>query len=206
MAFASGGDMSAEEYAMLDPTQKRELMAMAMDEARRASPAMLPGGFIKDPPIDAWETSAAYRPATAESMRMASAPASIRGYYDPKRDAPGMVTVGGLRIGPPQSVGRGSTGPGNMSHSATGTSGNRSGSQVSNQQESRTLRERYCRLAESVNGRAAALGFVLCLAREALEPAHPSLLDQVSDVLVPIVQHAPPFVISLVDLLSDIVL
>lgn len=62
----------------------------------------------------------------------------------------------------------------------------------------------YLKLAESVNGRAAALGFVLCLAREVAEPGHPSLVDQVVDVVVPLAQKTPPFLVAVVDQIVDL--
>lgn len=57
---------------------------------------------------------------------------------------------------------------------------------------------------ESLNGRIAAVGFVLCLAREILEPGHPSLYDQVEDVLVPIAQSTPPFLVAVCDKIADL--
>lgn len=58
---------------------------------------------------------------------------------------------------------------------------------------------------ESVNGRAAALGFMLCLAREIAEPGHPSLFEQVVDVVVPIAQSTPPFLVAVCDRLADLI-
>lgn len=57
---------------------------------------------------------------------------------------------------------------------------------------------------EALNGRAAALGFLLCLLRETVEPGHPSLFEQVVDVVVPIAQKTPPFVVAVVDRLADL--
>lgn len=62
----------------------------------------------------------------------------------------------------------------------------------------------FWRAAESVNGRAAALGFMLCLAREIAEPGHPSLFEQVVDVVVPIAQSTPPFLVAVCDRLADL--
>lgn len=62
----------------------------------------------------------------------------------------------------------------------------------------------FWRVAESLNGRAAALGFVLCLAREIGEPGHPSLFEQVVDVVVPIAQSTPPFLVAVVDRIADL--
>lgn len=62
----------------------------------------------------------------------------------------------------------------------------------------------YLKAAESLNGRAAALGFVLCLAREVAEPGHPSLFEQVVDVVVPIAQKTPPFLVAVCDRLADL--
>lgn len=62
----------------------------------------------------------------------------------------------------------------------------------------------FWRVAESVNGRAAALGFMLCLAREIFEPGHPSLFEQVVDVVVPIARSTPPFVVAICDRLVDL--
>lgn len=62
----------------------------------------------------------------------------------------------------------------------------------------------FWRVAESVNGRAAALGFALCLAREVLEPGHPSLFEQVVDVVVPIAASTPPFLVAVCDRLADL--
>lgn len=63
----------------------------------------------------------------------------------------------------------------------------------------------FWRFVESVNGRAAALGFVVCLAREIVEPGHPSLVEQVSDVVIPIAQRTPPFLVAVVDRIMDLV-
>lgn len=60
------------------------------------------------------------------------------------------------------------------------------------------------KVAESINGRAAALGFVLCLAREVAEPGHPSLVDQVVGVVVPLAQKTPPFLVAVVDQIVDL--
>lgn len=57
---------------------------------------------------------------------------------------------------------------------------------------------------EALNGRAAALGFLFCLLRETVEPGHPSLFEQVVDVVVPIAQKTPPFVVAVVDRLADL--
>lgn len=57
---------------------------------------------------------------------------------------------------------------------------------------------------ENVNGRAAAIGFMLCLAREIIEPGHPSLFEQVIDVVVPIAQSTPPFLVAVCDRLADL--
>ena len=65
--------------------------------------------------------------------------------------------------------------------------------------------KRFWNAAEMLNGRAAALGFVLCLAREVAEPGHPSLFEQVVDVVVPIAQKTPPFLVAVVDRLVDLV-
>lgn len=62
----------------------------------------------------------------------------------------------------------------------------------------------FWKMAESANGRAAALGFVLCLMREVLEPGHPSLFEQVVDVVVPIAQSTPPFLVAVVDRIADL--
>lgn len=62
----------------------------------------------------------------------------------------------------------------------------------------------YWRAAESLNGRAAALGFVICLAREIIEPGHPSLFEQVVDVVVPIAQSTPPFLVAVCDRIADL--
>lgn len=62
----------------------------------------------------------------------------------------------------------------------------------------------FWRSIESLNGRVAAVGFVLCLAREILEPGHPSLYDQVEDVLVPIAQSTPPFLVAVCDKIADL--
>lgn len=70
----------------------------------------------------------------------------------------------------------------------------------------RRISSGYWKAAESWNGRAAALGFVLCLAREVVEPGHPTLFDQVEDVLLPIATHAPPFVVAMCDRIVDLVL
>eukprot|EP00171_Calliarthron_tuberculosum_P016530 IDg16530t1 len=61
----------------------------------------------------------------------------------------------------------------------------------------------FWRVAENINGRAAALGFALCLLREAVEPTHPSLLTQVRDVLVPVAVNTPPFLVAVVDRITD---
>lgn len=63
---------------------------------------------------------------------------------------------------------------------------------------------KFLTMAENVNGRAAALGFILCLAREITEPGHPSLFEQVVDVVVPIAQKTPPFLVAVVDRLADL--
>lgn len=62
----------------------------------------------------------------------------------------------------------------------------------------------FWRSIESLNGRIAAVGFVLCLAREVLEPGHPSLYDQVEDVLVPIAISTPPFLVAVCDKIADL--
>lgn len=62
----------------------------------------------------------------------------------------------------------------------------------------------FLRAAESVSGRAASLGFVLCLAREIVEPGHPGLFEQVVDVVVPIAQKTPPFLVAVADRLVDL--
>lgn len=62
----------------------------------------------------------------------------------------------------------------------------------------------FWRVAESINGRAAALGFMLCLAREVTEPGHPSLFEQVVDVVVPIAQKTPPFLVAVCDRVVDL--
>lgn len=71
-------------------------------------------------------------------------------------------------------------------------------------QEKKGERFPFLKVAESVNGRAAALGFVLCLAREVAEPGHPSLVDQVVDVVVPLAQKTPPFLVAVVDQIVDL--
>lgn len=62
----------------------------------------------------------------------------------------------------------------------------------------------FWKMLESANGRAAALGFVLCFMREVLEPTHPSLVDQVHDVVLPIAQSTPPLLIAMVDRITDL--
>lgn len=62
----------------------------------------------------------------------------------------------------------------------------------------------FWKMAENLNGRAAALGFALCLLREAVEPGHPTLLAQVKGVLVPVAVHTPPLLIAFLDGLQDI--
>lgn len=62
----------------------------------------------------------------------------------------------------------------------------------------------FWQAVESVNGRAAALGFMLCLAREIGEPGHPSLFEQVVDVVVPIAQSTPPFLVAVCDRIADL--
>lgn len=61
----------------------------------------------------------------------------------------------------------------------------------------------FWRVAESLNGRAAAVGFMLCLLREAVEPTHPSLLTQVRQVLTPVAVHTQPFLVAVVDRITD---
>lgn len=61
----------------------------------------------------------------------------------------------------------------------------------------------FWRVAERMNGRAAAIGLALCLLREAVEPTHPSLLTQVRDVLVPVAINTPPFLVAVVDRITD---
>lgn len=65
-------------------------------------------------------------------------------------------------------------------------------------------RTMFWKMAENANGRAAALGFVLCLMREALEPGHPTLFAQVREVLIPVAVATPPFLVAVVDRLQDI--
>ena len=62
----------------------------------------------------------------------------------------------------------------------------------------------FWKMLESANGRAAALGFVLCLMREVVEPGHPSLYEQVVHVVVPIAQSTPPFLVAMVDRITDL--
>lgn len=62
----------------------------------------------------------------------------------------------------------------------------------------------FWQVVESVNGRAAAIGFMLCLAREIAEPGHPSLFEQVIDVVVPLAQSTPPFLVAVCDKLADL--
>lgn len=62
----------------------------------------------------------------------------------------------------------------------------------------------FWQVVESVNGRAAAVGFMLCLAREIAEPGHPSLFEQVIDVVVPLAQSTPPFLVAVCDKLADL--
>lgn len=62
----------------------------------------------------------------------------------------------------------------------------------------------FWKIAENINGRAAAVGFMLCLAREVAEPGHPSLFEQVVDVVVPIAQKTPPFLVAVCDRVVDL--
>lgn len=84
-----------------------------------------------------------------------------------------------------------------------GASTSRSSSKVETVKND-TKMSSFWKVAESVNGRAAALGFMLCLAREVLEPGHPSLFEQVEDVVVPIAQSTPPFLVAVCDHLVDL--
>lgn len=59
-------------------------------------------------------------------------------------------------------------------------------------------------VAESLNGRAIALGVMLRLGPEVLEPGHPSLLKQVIDRVVPIAQKSPPILFVGYDCLATI--
>ena len=62
--------------------------------------------------------------------------------------------------------------------------------------ESVGFKKWYIRFAETVNGRLAAAGFMLCLMREMWEPGHPSLVEQVQQVVTPLAAHTPGFIVA----------
>ena len=62
--------------------------------------------------------------------------------------------------------------------------------------ESSGFKKWYIRFAETVNGRLAAAGFLLCLMREMWEPGHPSLAEQVQQVVTPLAAHTPGFIVA----------
>lgn len=85
-------------------------------------------------------------------------------------------------------------------NNASGGNANGTGSRKKNLHSELT----FWQTMENVNGRAAAIGFLLCLAREIIEPGHPSLFEQVIDVVVPIAQSTPPFLVAVCDRLADL--
>lgn len=144
--------LSDDEFALLPPLQRRELLAVAFERT--------------------------FKGADRSVVAVAGAVAG-RGVSEmPVASSPGKATVapGGSKL---------ATGAGNAGW------------------DNATL---FWKMAESANGRAAAIGFVLCLMREVLEPGHPSLFEQVVDVVVPIAQSTPPFLVAVVDALADLLI
>lgn len=65
-------------------------------------------------------------------------------------------------------------------------------------------KKRVLKVAEKINGRAAAAGFVLCALRESFEPGHPSLARQIEQVMKPIAMHTPQLIAAVYAQVIDI--
>lgn len=213
LAMEKDSKISNSEYRKLSPSQKRELMFLAFKEGRKKRQEgvynmdnLYALSGTKARPPDAWLRNDVPRPSTAESIRLVNTPGYNsygRRVRSSNNDAGGTTagTWGGFR----SDSGRSTEGGANRQQQQQQQRGNNESTNNRQSLISR-WRQNYLRAAEAINGRAAALGFILCLAREMFEPGHPSLFDQVEDVLVPIAQHTPPFVVAMCDRLVDLVL
>lgn len=219
IAFAIASGLTSEEYASLPGAQRRQLLALALDNARKNTPEMstrqsATAKTVEQPvmddrpiayPLDDFvvrrteresDKTDARQPATATKPRETSLKSIIG------KGSPGVR--GGWR-----GISRSNTQA--QQRNVGGSSGGSSDDTKDDPDRRQRagfafFRESYLQSAESLNGRLAALGFIMCLAREVLEPGHPTLYDQVEDVLIPIAQHAPPFLVAVCDRLVDLVL